>query len=67
MMSGQQKPVLPGGVCLSAPEVGATPPILTSDDHAAEDALLVRLRVLYDGIRQEPVPDHLLALTLRLT
>jgi hypothetical protein len=66
MMPGQHDPVLSGGVGCPAREAGAPPPILTSEDHATEDALLVRLRVLYDGLRQEPIPDHLLALTLRL-
>ncbi len=59
--------VLSGGVGLSALEMSAPPPAPTNHSLSAEDPLIVRLRVLYDGIRQEPVPDHLLALTLRLT
>ena len=37
-----------------------------SQGHSAEDPVIRNVQIVYDRLKQEPIPDRLLALALRL-
>lgn len=45
---------------------GAVLPPHLGQGHSAEDALIGSVKVAYDRLKQEPIPERLLALALQL-
>ncbi len=65
--AGQSDSVDSQRAIASAVTAGAAIPTAVSTNHAVEDALIARLRTLYDDLKTEPVSERLLTLATRLS
>ena len=55
-----------GGLEVRTHDQGAVLPPHMGQGHSAEDPVIRNVQIVYDRLKQEPIPDRLLALALQL-